>query len=368
MSVCTVQAKALRQSLKSVAGGLTKKGTPLSILENVLVRKIGNSLKLITTDLEFMATASVPCEGDIEAFTTPYRKLYDIARLAEDNAEIRFKLNRNGQNNEKLSVSAGSGRYSLSVLPASQFPEFDCRSPSQSFRINEAILNLGFDRVSPAIAENDVRICLNGCLLESDGKTLSFVGSNGHRLAYQMVHAPGLGSFQVILPRRGVTEMQRLLGSDDVDVTLSANAIGFSFAASEFWMRPLDATYLNWRRHVNYQLDSAFTVSSASIAKMVDRLMITGDQKSKGIEIAVKDGVMRAVQGDGREEAEDTLEVEGSGAGFFRASGRYLLDAVSVIKDRPIKVILPESQTRNPLVIGFDDDNGIYRHIVAAMG
>ncbi len=63
------------------------------------------------------------------------------------------------------------------------------------------------DKTHFSMAQQDVRYYLNGLLLETDGKTLRAVATDGHRLAIceMTLKDGGMGTqHQVIVPRKGV--------------------------------------------------------------------------------------------------------------------------------------------------------------------
>ncbi len=70
-----------------------------------------------------------------------------------------------------------------------------------------------------SMAQQDVRYYLNGTLFESDGVTLRAVATDGHRLALAETALPGgektPGMQQVIVPRKGILELQRILAGDE---------------------------------------------------------------------------------------------------------------------------------------------------------
>ena len=80
------------------------------------------------------------------------------------------------------------------------------------------------DQVSFAMAQQDVRVFLNGMLLEISENTLRAVATDGHRLA--MASKPcqsnaGSGTAkQAIVPRKAVVEMGRLLDEEEEDLSI----------------------------------------------------------------------------------------------------------------------------------------------------
>ena len=69
-----------------------------------------------------------------------------------------------------------------------------------------------------SMAQQDVRYYLNGMLLEIDGLVLRAVATDGHRLALceTALAAKAKNSQQVIVPRKGVLELQRVLTDEGV--------------------------------------------------------------------------------------------------------------------------------------------------------
>ena len=71
------------------------------------------------------------------------------------------------------------------------------------------------DKTHFSMAQQDVRYYLNGMLLETDGKSLRAVATDGHRLALcETELGKAKSTQQVIVPRKGVLELQRMLAPE----------------------------------------------------------------------------------------------------------------------------------------------------------
>ena len=88
------------------------------------------------------------------------------------------------------------------------------------------------DRTAFAMAQQDVRYFLNGMLIELGGYYVKTVATDGHRLAMSTLNLPNQRSEsrQVIVPRKGVQELQRLLNELDGEVSI---AIGSNYLLAE---------------------------------------------------------------------------------------------------------------------------------------
>ena len=115
----------------------------------------------------------------------------------------------------------------LATLPAADFPVIDELAQQQSLKLAQADLRRLLDKTHFSMAQQDVRYYLNGMLLETDGKMLRTVATDGHRLALCEMDLPSKSTGQqVIIPRKGVLELQRLLGTaGDVQITIGSNHI-----------------------------------------------------------------------------------------------------------------------------------------------
>src|SRR5437762_11892337 len=83
---------------------------------------------------------------------------------------------------ERVSVRAGRSRFTLSSLPASEFPLVEEINAQQTLTMPQGEFRRLIDKTHFAMAQQDVRYYLNGLLLETDGKALRAVATDGHRL------------------------------------------------------------------------------------------------------------------------------------------------------------------------------------------
>ncbi|MBK0583202.1 DNA polymerase III subunit beta, partial [Klebsiella pneumoniae] len=88
-------------------------------------------------------------------------KLMDICKSLPNDVLIDIRVEE-----RKLLVKAGRSRFTLSTLPANDFPTVEEGPGSLNFSIAQSKLRRLIDRTSFAMAQQDVRYYLNGMLLE----------------------------------------------------------------------------------------------------------------------------------------------------------------------------------------------------------
>ena len=105
----------------------------------------------------------------------------------------------------------------MSTLPAAEFPTVEEINAEQTLTLPQKDFKRLLDKTYFSMAQQDVRYYLNGLLLETSAKLLRTVATDGHRLALCETELPAGGKpgQQVIIPRKGVLELQRILGNEE---------------------------------------------------------------------------------------------------------------------------------------------------------
>ena len=220
-----VTRDVLLDPLLAVQGVVERRQT-LPILANVLLCVKDGTLSVTATDMEIELVAETGLETpDGGETTVPARKLVDICRTLDREAKLSFAVD-----DQKVMLRSGRSRFTLSTLPASEFPATDAPANDLQLELAQTDLKRLIDLTQFAMAQQDVRYYLNGLLLEIGDGYLRAVATDGHRLAAADISLDtGVGAEprQIIVPRKGVLEMQRLLGSGEaqVQLTIGSNAL-----------------------------------------------------------------------------------------------------------------------------------------------
>jgi DNA polymerase-3 subunit beta len=178
----TAGREALLKPLQAVIGVVERRQT-MPILANVLLVAKDGMVAVTATDLEveLVASADVEVESPGEV-TVPGRKLLDICRALPDDAQVSIS-----QSGDKLAIKSGRSKFSLTTLPAAEFPTIDDINAGQTVAVSQDALARLLDKTHFSMAQQDVRYYLNGLLLETGGSQLRAVATDGHRLALSEV-------------------------------------------------------------------------------------------------------------------------------------------------------------------------------------
>ena len=349
-----------------VVNGVVERRQTLPILSNVLLNVKENSLTLAGTDMEVELQTKIELSLDTDGETTlPARKLLDICRALPEDAEITISVK-----GDKALVTSGKSRFTLSTLPAQEYPLIEDLEATVSFEVEQHIFKSLLDKTAFAMAQQDVRYYLNGLLLEIDGSTLRAVATDGHRLALcdTELKLDVDETVQVIVPRKGVSELIRLFhdSNDSARVEISNNHIRISWAELCFTSKLIDGKFPEYSRVIPEEGKDPIKADRELLKQSLTRASILSNEKYRGVRILLESNRLRALaHNPEQEEAEEELEVDYAGPEMeigFNVS--YLLDALGIIKTDD--VILTVSDPNSSCLI-LPNDEGQSKYVVMPM-
>jgi DNA polymerase-3 subunit beta len=352
--------------LQSVAGIVERRHT-LPILANVLIRKTGSALQLTTSDLEIQIRTTAELDGDAGNFTTTVgaRKLIDILRTMPSDQTVSLESNQN-----KLILKGGKSRFTLQSLPAEDFPLVqEAANFGPLFSVPQKTLKELLHQVSFAMAVHDIRYYLNGILFVAEGKQLSLVATDGHRLAFASamldVEVPRQ---EVILPRKTVLEMQRLLSDKEgaIEMQFAGNQAKFTFDGMEFVTKLVEGKFPDYNRVIPKNHKNTITMGRTALLATLQRTAILTSEKFKGVRLNLEPGVLRVASSNAeQEEAVDELEIDYNGDAIeIGFNVTYLIDALTNMDQDMVQVDLADSNSSALITI---PDNTTFKYVVMPM-
>lgn len=341
----TAAREDLLAPLQSVIGVVERRQT-MPVLANVLLSARDARLNITGTDLEVELVASTPVTvqqmGDV---TVPGRKLLDIFRALPE--KVSVTLSTEG---EKVTIKAGRSRFTLSTLPAAEFPLVEEINSQQTLTIGQGEFRRLIDKTHFSMAQQDVRYYLNGLLLETEGNALRAVATDGHRLALceMALEDKARTNQQVIVPRKGVLELQRILGAEgNIELAIGTNHVRAQIGAIRFTSKLIDGRFPEYGRVIPASPARRVEADRELLRHALQRTAILSNEKYRGIRLTAKPELLLIqAHNPEQEEAEDQVEVSYQGEeveiGF---NVNYLLDALGAIDSDKVEIGLTDSNS-----------------------
>jgi DNA polymerase-3 subunit beta len=341
----TASREDLLTPLQSVIGVVERRQT-MPVLANVLLSARENRLSITGTDLEVELVAShavsVQQAGDV---TVPGRKLLDIFRALPEKTSV--SLTTDG---DRVALRAGRSRFTLSSLPAAEFPVIEEINSQQVLSVSQGALRRLIDKTHFSMAQQDVRYYLNGMLLETEGKALRAVATDGHRLALceTPLQAAAKTAQQVIVPRKGVLELQRILGSDgELELAIGTNHVRVQIGDIRFTSKLIDGRFPEYGRVVPSTPTKIVQADRDPLRQALQRTAILSNEKYRGIRLTLHSDLLTVqAHNPEQEEAEDQLEVGYKGEDLeIGFNVNYLLDALAALDTDKVEIGLNDANT-----------------------
>ena len=358
----SLQREVFLKPLAQVVNVVERRQT-LPVLANLLVQVQDGQLSLTGTDLEVEMISRIAVDEAQDGETTiPARKLFEIVRALPDGSKVTVS-----QTAEKVTVSAGRSRFTLATLPANDFPSIDEVEATERVRVPEAALKELIERTAFAMAQQDVRYYLNGLLFDLRENSLRCVATDGHRLALCEAQYEGgaQAKRQIIVPRKGVTELQRLLegGDRELELEMGRGHIRVKRDDVTFTSKLIDGRFPDYEAVIPIGADKEVRIDREVLRASLQRAAILSNEKYRGVRIEVSPGQLKISahnpeQEEAHEEVEADTRVDDLSVGF---NVNYLLDALTALRDEHVVLALRDA---NSSALVREASNDRCRHVV----
>ena len=371
MIVLKAAQEKVFSALQSVSGIVERRHT-LPILGNVMIRKTGGQLEFTTSDLEIQIKTQAELGGDEGnyAITVGAKKLGDILKSLPADQTVSIAANQ-----AKLTLQAGKSKFVLQTLPAEDFPLVqEAADFGPTFSIPQKTLKMLIGQVHFAMAVHDIRYYLNGILFVAEGKSLTLVATDGHRLALaEATLEVEMPRQEVILPRKTVLELQRLLKDDGkgdenvpIEMRFAGNQAKFSFSGMEFVTKLVEGKFPDYNRVIPKNHKNHVKVGRAALLSSLQRAAILTSEKFKGVRLNFDPGTLRIASSNAeQEEAKEELEIDyGGDAIEIGFNVTYLMDVLANMGQEMVTLSLQDSNSSALVTV---PEQGGFKYVVMPM-
>ena len=358
----TISKQQILPALLMVAGAVDKKQS-LPILSNILLQLSAHQFSLTATDLEIQITAVVPCTSNMTgAVTVPAKKIIDIFRSLDE--EAMPTLSFSGSN---LTIKTEHSQFKLTTLPAVDYPITEDEISEVEFSLQASALMRLLQATSFAMAQQDVRVYLNGLFLEIDTKSITAVTADGHRMAVcRQMDEAFHQHHRLLIPKKGVQEMLRLLATiTDEPVVISASKNHVSLVTSQFRFssKLIEAKFPPFTRAIPSDYERIVLIDRDHLKRALSRIVILANEKLRAVVLRIEhQSLTLAASNKEQEEGEETLLAETTGSPLtIGLNATYLLDVLNYFNEGMLRLEFGDADS-SILVQSLSDDN--YKYIL----
>lgn len=234
--------------------------------------------------------------------------LTSVLDLVEQDGEIRFAVNAKtvqdamkeipeqpleiyvNEQTMEVTVAYQNGQYRFMAQSADEYPV----PPALDGEATE--LHLSADRLLAAVgrelfatADDTLRPVMNGVYFDVKGGDVTFVASDGHKLACSTIKGVGTDKDDAfILPKKPASLLKNLFGKEETDVTIrfnQRNAV-FSTETATLSCRLIEGHYPNYRSVIPQSNPNEATLNRQALLSVLRRVMIFSNVNSALVKLS----------------------------------------------------------------------------------
>ena len=353
----------------------------LAILANLKLALSTHTLVLTASDLEVELTSqiSLPQGACLEAgeITLPAEKFFSICKLLPEETVLIDVSN----DSSRCHISSGKSQYTLSVLPATDFPSIGTPQSEQTVQVGLHALFDMFKHTRFAMATQDVRHYLTGLLLEVSECNLTAVATDGHRLAvaYRTLQE-SYPDTKVIIPGKAVSGLEKLLldlikvanQEEVVSLGLDKEFLQVTLQFGDEMVihltaRLIEGKFSDYRRVLPVGHDKIATFDKDAMVGVLRRTSIVNTKESPGVLLGFEQQDVATVSSNNRQQDEvvESLAVHFEGEPIEVSFNEAYLRAVLNVLEGEIRLEMVHPNSPTLIYQIGDEDN--HKYVVMPM-
>lgn len=354
-----IDQETLLKALHRVQSVVDRKNT-IPILSHLLIEAQDDQVIFSATDLEVGVRLELPAKVNLPGrVAVPAKSLYEIVRELPATSAIKFQIFKNFW----VELSAGKSLFKLVGQDSDEFPQLPQINLNKSFQLSCQSLSEMIDHTIFAVSNDQTRYDLSGVYLEQVDQNghpnLRMVATDGHRLSMMDQQIESSSQMEidkgVILPRKGLTELRRLLG-DEEKISCSFmenNAVFWNEQNNiQLFMRLLDGEFPDYTPVIPQNNDKQITVRRDALLNCLKRISVLSLQHSRSVKFQFEKGRLKLSSSNPKlGEAKEDLEVDYSGEALeigFNAG--YFIDILNAMHDQE-KIVMEMTDVFSPSVV-----------------
>jgi DNA polymerase-3 subunit beta len=330
-----VEREVLADAVTWVARGLPSR-PPVPVLAGVLLQAdLAGTITLSAFDYEMSARVTVTADVDEAGVAlVPGKLLADISRnLPTKPVDVRTEGN-------KVQVSCGTSRFSLSMMPAEDYPTLPA-APEASGTVAGDVFTQAVMQVAVAADRGDTLPILTGVRMSIDGEKVTLLATDRYRLAMrELTWSPVAAdaAYLALIPARTLADTAKALGaSGSIELSLGGPAggdglIGLEAGQRRATTRLLDGDYPKVTSIFPTSVDTIGVVGTAELVEAVKRVALVADRNTP-VRLSFTDGQLSIEAGTGDDaQASEAIDCTLTGPEIEIAfNPHFLLDGLGVL-------------------------------------
>ena len=285
----TVSSSALLSLLATTGKVISNKNT-LPILDFFLMELNGSELKVTASDLETTLVGSltvdnVESEGMIAA---PVKQMLDSLK---EFPELPLTIEVNDKNWE-ITINWKSGSLSIPGANAVSYPAVpQLQAERKELTLPVDLLVNGINKTIFATADDELRPVMNGVYMNLQPASLTFVGTDAHKLVKYEAECEQEVAASFILPKKPANLLKTVLLKEDDDIRVSFDSKNARFELKNHTLvcRLIEGNYPNYNAVIPAANPNKLLVDRIELVTGIKRVAVCSNPTTNLIRMDIAD-------------------------------------------------------------------------------
>ncbi len=219
-------------------------------------------LKTAITDVKVINPGNATANG---------KKLLDIVRILKEGEVTLSTLD------DTLQITQNQSKFKLPMFDANEYPKFpDIDAlPQIDIKAGEFIASL--KKITPAIDTNNPKFELNGALIDIKEDKINFVATDTRRLAIVTLEQTMEKSFNLIIPKKAIIEIQKLF-FDDITMYYDETYLIIKSGSYLFFTKLINGKFPDYERIIPKSLNYTLTLPKDKMVEAIKQITIASNE------------------------------------------------------------------------------------------
>ncbi len=336
------------RALQRIQGVVNRKAT-VPALSNVLLEATPDGrLRVAATDLDVTFDGSLGARVAEPGRTTlDGKRLFEVIRsLPGEEVDIDVG------DEERATLRCKNTEFVLLGASADAYPPLPSATGAELVPVDGHVLRELLERTLFSVSTDESRQNLNGVYFRCiDANRIRVVSTDGHRLS-QGEREAGRGAEipqrdGVIIPRKGCTELKRLLDETGKDVSFGflENNLVVSGDNLCLFIRLIESAFPDYRQVIPKSSERHVVLPRERFLESLKRISLLASERTHGVKVEVSAGRMTLLSDNpdlGR--AREDIEVDYDGGDVSIAfNAKYVRDILSILDADRVQMSLNEA-------------------------
>ncbi|MEK5136328.1 MULTISPECIES: DNA polymerase III subunit beta [Priestia] len=345
-----IQKDYLVQSVQDVMKAVSSR-TTIPILTGIKIVTTEEGVTLTGSDSDISIESFIPKEEDGKEIVE-IEKTGSVVLPARFFSEIVKKLPKevvelDVQNLFLTIIRSGKAEFNLNGLDAEEYPHLPQIEENNVFRIPTDLLKNMIRQTVFAVSTSETRPILTGVNWKVEGKTLTCIATDSHRLALRKANIQSEHdvSYNVVIPGKSLNEFSKILDDSNelVDIVMTENQVLFKTKHLLFFSRLLDGNYPDTSRLIPADSKTDVVLNVKEFLQSIDRAsLLAREGRNNVVKLStLPDGIIE-ISSNSPEIGKVIEEVQSEsivGEDLkISFSAKYMLDALKALEGTDIKI------------------------------